>query len=576
MMAVPLQEDPVMTRPATESLPRPLLLAIGACLAFAAPAGAFPGTLDDWQARYGAISPAGDDAVCQLCHADATGGSPWNGYGWDIRLALADAACDLDGDGGVTNAEAFFCIEDLNSDGDGSGFDNATEIGLGTQPGWTEGPFNTLFDRTGTIANQPPPADIGPIDPDGTEPPPPPPPPPPGEALSCDPWPRHHARRTLVVRPGQSIQAAIECARPGARIFILPGTYRETTDPTNGLRITRSGVRLIGLGSEQRPVVLENAGNQRNGIVAVPGDRPDRMSCHTDLAPPFPLEPWVPLGLGMRDPMLHDLEIRNITIRDFRNNGLFTENVDGFRIVNVRSEGNRNYGIFPTLSKNGVIRHSYASGSDDSGIWVETSENVQVTHNLVEGNVNGFEVSNSDDVLLAFNVARQNTVGLAILLLPDIFDDRPGAKRIDMKDNWIHDNNKPNTARPGSILSTVPSGIGILHMGVDQSEIARNWIAHNDFMGIAVVDYCLAVLGSPFQCGVDPTTTPEFLADQSAEGNRVVDNVLVDNGTDPDPSPFAFAASDLDLLTLGPQGNCFEGNVFSTFFSLFGSLPACE
>lgn len=552
--------------------------ALAAWLALApSPATAFPGTLNDWQQRYGAQSPSGDDSSCQLCHGNASGGSPWNGYGWDVRAALADPACDLDANGTVSNAEAFYCIEPENSDGDGSGVDNLTEIGAGAQPGWVEGPYNSLYSRAGTTTGQLPPDGIGKLDPDGTEPPPPPPPPP-GQELSCDPWPGHAHARVLVVRPGQSLQAAIECARQGARIFVLPGIYRETTDPTNGLNITRDDVRLIGLGTKRRPVVLENAGNQRNGIVAVPDDRTDCMRCHTDMEPPFPLKPDVPHGgLVMREPMMYGLEIRNITIRGFENNGLFTENVDGFQIVNVRSEGNRNYGIFPTLSKNGVIRHSYASGSDDSGIWVETSENVQVIGNLVENNVNGFEVSNSDDVLLAFNEARNNTVGMAILLLPDIFDDRPGAKRIDMKFNWIHDNNKPNTARPGSILASVPSGLGILHLGVDDSEIAYNLIEGHDSVGVAVADYCLAVLGTPFACGVDPTTTIDFVADSFATNNRVVGNWMVGNGTNPDPShPFAFAASDLALLTLGDAGNCYERNFFSTFFSLIGVLPECE
>lgn len=313
------------------------------------------------------------------------------------------------------------------------------------------------------------------------------------------------------------------------------------------------------------------------------------MSCHTELAPPFPSKPWVPRGLSMREPMLHGLEIRSITIRGFRNNGLFTENVDGFRIVDVESVDNRNYGIFPTLSKNGLVTHSRARGSDfDSGIWIETSERVVVTHNLVEGNVNGFEVSNSDDVLLAHNEARNNTVGLSILLLPDIFDDRPGAKRIDARDNWVHDNNKPNTARPGSILSFVPSGIGMFYFDVDDSTIERNLVERNDFSGITIADYCVTVSQTPFDCffDSDPTISLPFLLDQTAERNRVVGNRVDTNGTNPDPShPFAPVASDLTLLALPnpltgdpdpSHGNCYEDNVFSTFFSFFtGTPPAC-
>jgi parallel beta-helix repeat protein len=537
-------------------------------------AGAFPQTLNAWQERYGDTSASGDNAACQLCHVETNGGSPWNGYGWDIRDALADPGCDLNVNGVVSNAEAFFCVELENSDGDGSGYDNITEIGLGTQPGWTEGLFNTHYFRSGTTPSNPPPDGIGPIDPDGTEPPPPEPPLPPDD--DADLPPGQLVRKTIVVRPGDSIQAAIDRARPGTRIYILAGTYRELQNPTNALTITKNGLTIIGQTTKKKRVVIENAGNQRNGIVVVPEDRTDCMGCHTDLAPPFPVHPGTPMGLKMRDPMMHGIEIRGITIRGFRNNGLFTENVDGFRIIDVESIDNRNYGIFPTLSKNGLISHSKAIGSSlDSGIWVETSENVTVQHSFVTGNVNGLEVSNSDDILLAHNEATGNTVGAAILLLPDIFDDRPGAKRIDMRNNWIHDNNKENTARPGSILSFVPAGTGILYLGVDQSTIADNVVENNGFSGIAIADYCLTVALTPFNCGADPTITPEFVADQSATDNAVLNNTLINNGTVEIPgNPFDGVRADITLLSIEPS-NCYAGNSFATAVSLLGFLPEC-
>ncbi len=557
-----------------------VLLARAALTAFlssflASSAGAFPQTLQAWQDRYSESSASGDNAACQLCHVNTNGGSPWNGYGWDIRDALADPGCDLNVNGVVSNAEAFFCVELGNSDGDGSNYDNITEIGLGTQPGWTEGLFNTYYSRSGTTTGNPPPDGIGPIDPDGTEPPPPEPPLPPDD--DADLPPGQLVRKTIVVRPGDSIQAAIDRARPGTRIYILAGTYKELQNPTNALTITKNGLTIIGQATKKKRVVLENAGNQRNGIVVVPEDRTDCMGCHTDLAPPFPVHPGTPMGLKMREPMMHGIEIRGITIRGFRNNGLFTENVDGFRIIDVESIENRNYGIFPTLSKNGLISHSKAIGSSlDSGIWVETSENVTVQHSFVSGNVNGFEVSNSDDILLAHNEATGNTVGAAILLLPDIFDDRPGAKRIDMRNNWIHDNNKENTARPGSILSFVPPGTGILYLGVDQSTIAENTVENHGFTGIAISDYCPTVQGTPFSCDADPTVTPEFLLDEAATDNAVLNNALINNGTEDNPeNPFNDFRADLTLLSFNPS-NCYAGNLFSTFFSFFGFLPSCE
>jgi parallel beta-helix repeat protein len=535
-------------------------------------AHAFPGKLNAWQQRYGAISPSGDNARCQLCHGNPNGGSPWNGYGWDVLLALGNLDCDLDGNGAVSDPEAFFCIELEDSDADGGATDNITEIGLGTQPGWALGSSNTLYSRTGTTTGQPAPTTIGDVDPDGTEPPPPPPPPPPMPTT-----PVGDPRQVQVVRPGRSIQAAIDRAKPGGWIFVMPGNYRELADRTNGLNISKSGLHLIGLSSPRRRVVLENAGNQRNGIVAVPSDRTECMNCHSDLSPPFPLHPGSdPETMKSIEPTIHGLVVSGITIKNFINNGLFTENVDGFAIVDVESVGNKNYGIFPTLSRNGVISHSRASGADDSGIWVETSENIRVTHNVVEDNVNGFEISNSTNITLAHNVARNNSVGLASLYLPDIFDERQDSTGYVVRDNLFVNNNRPNTARPGSILSTVPAGTGIRHIGSDESRFLRNRIQGHDFTGLAITDYCVAVSGGPFDCTMDPDISPGFLADQEATNNRVRDNLITGNGTNANPEhPFSVFASDVILLTDGDHGNCYSGNQFDTSVSLIGVLPEC-
>lgn len=544
----------------------------------AAPAAAFTGMLADWKARYGAISSSGDAAGCQLCHANANGGDPWNGYGWDLRAARRDAACDLNGDGTVSNAEAYYCVETQNSDRDGSGYSNAFEIGVSRQPGWTQGPTNVLYSRDGsTLVNQPPPSGIGLVDPDGTEPPPPVEPPPPTDPEPLPPG--QHKRQTIVVRPGQSIQRAIDQAAHGARIYVLSGTYRETADPVNGLRINKSGIHLVGQTGPGKRVVLENAGNQSNGIVVVPSARNDCMGCHVSMAPPFKLKDGIAPTPASAEPEIYDVEVRGITIANFRNNGLFTERVDGFRIVDVHSMNNKNYGIFPTLSRNGLIAHSRADGADDSGVWVETSENVQVSRNVAEGNTNGFEVSNSDDVALTHNIARGNTVGFAILLLPDIYDNRGSAKRVGVRANQVIGNNKPNTARPGSILATVPPGTGILYLGVDQSEIGDNVVEGNDFTGIAIADYCATVSGGPFACDQDPTVGPPFLLDQDARQNRVVGNRVTGNGLSPGAdNPFAFAASDLTLLTVpDAHDNCYAANTYDTFFSLIGlgAPPTC-
>jgi len=610
------------------------------------PAAAFNGILTDWQEFYNnpmsmPPSASGDNAECQLCHRDANGGQPFNAYGWALLLALDDpaAACDMDDppDNNVDNFEAFSCVSmDDSVSGVPGLYTYLDEIEASTQPGWTDGPFNTTYTTNADpVTNQPPPEeDIGPLDPDGAG----------GTGGmggmpgtggmggmpgtggmggmpgtggmggmpgaggmggtggdECDAGhdripPGQFKRGTIVVKPGQSIQEAIDRAQEGTRIFVHGGVYEEPCNTTNGLNITKSGIHLIGQSNKNKQVIIRSTNGQRNGIVIVPPDvsaaaqpvgsaeveRTDCMGCHTDMGPPFPLHPNVPVVIPMdHEPWLYDIEVRNIEVQGFRNNGFFTEHVDGFVFDNIRSIDNRNYGIFPVLSRNGVISNSYSTGSDlDSALWVETSENVLVQGNVVTNSTNGIEVSNSDDILVIDNEAYDNAIGAAILLLPDIYDNRDSAKRIDLVNNWFHDNNRPNGARPGSILSFIPRGQGILYVGVDESEISGNLVEDNDFVGIAIVDYCLPFQGTPFDCSIDPTITPEFLADQAAENNSVVGNTVLNNGTDPDPGPFQPFAADLTFLVTPPpfppdHGNCFQDNIFTTAFSTIGVLPPC-
>ena len=407
-------------------------------------------------------------------------------------------------------------------------------------------------------------------------------------------------RGTIVVMPGQSIQEAIDLAQEGTRIYVHAGIYEEPCNPTNGLKITKSGIHLVGQSNSQKRVMFRSTGGQRNGIVirppevpaAMQPDRPgyeplastDCMGCHSDMGPPFPLLPDVPDVMPTEsDPWIYDITIGSIDIEGFRNNGLNTEHVDGFVFRDVVSSDNLNYGIFPVLSKNGVITDCYSTGSTfDSALWVETSENVLVQRNIVENSTSGIEVSNSDDIMIVDNEMRNNTIGAAILLLPDIFNNG-SAKRIDLYNNWIHDNNRPNGARPGSILGFFPAGQGILFAGVDDSVISGNLVENNDFIGIAIADYCGALSQTPFACPSVPDDDFPlgFLLDQAAENNRVIGNALANNATNPDPdpnnpNPFAFAAADLSLLTVPPpmppyHGNCYENNnpEDASFFSLF-------
>jgi hypothetical protein len=572
-----------------------------------APSFAFETDLSDWESLYGTASDSSRHAGCQLCHLSPAGGNPWNPYGWDIRTARSDPSCgELREDGRVSSRDAITCVEGKNSDGDPDGADNLTEIRAGAQPGWTPEANNTVWALTGTATReQAPPDRIGPLDPGGSEPLPA------GPAITASEQPIQ--RRALegspiiVVRAGESIQAAIDAALPGTTILIEPGIYRETgnAERTNALEISKSHIRLVGLSeplaasmSDERPnpreatptrdaekggtsptrVVLKSTGSQRNGIVVVPGDRTECMGCHASLGPPFPLLPGVE-PITETEPVLFDVEISGITIEGFPNNGLFTERLDGFQFADVWSIDNRNYGIFPTLSRNGTITRSRASGAHDSGIWVETSDNVQVTHSLMEGNVNGLEISNSDDIYAAYNEMRNNTIGVAVFVLQDaLFAIRPDGNRYTIRRNWIHDNNKPNTAT-GGILATATPGTGIMALAMDESRFVENRIENHDAFGLVLADSCVVLDGTDYDCetaGV-PDGFAGYLGSEIVENNRVLRNLFINNGGRPSPdTPHREAAGDIVFASaLTAQSNCFAGNVYERM-SVLANPPATE
>src|SRR5262249_45150185 len=197
--------------------------------------------------------------------------------------------------------------------------------------------------------------------------------------------------------------------------------------------------------------------------------------------------------------------------------------------------------------------------------------NVRVLKNDLSQSPTGLEVTVSNNILVKGNEVHHNTAGVGLYnakgagLPPLQPPDRNGDWEI--VDNYIHDNNLPNSAPPGSLSGELPPGIGMALIGVDRVSVRHNRIDNNDSFGITVAQWCLVAGGWK---ATDPPA-PGF-PDTWPDGNTFVHNTLTHNGTN-GSGPFAFLAADITYV-VGQDGhtNCFADNTYSTFINV-GSPP---
>jgi len=338
---------------------------------------------------------------------------------------------------------------------------------------------------------------------------------------------------TQKVYPGDSIQAAVDAAQPGDKIVVFPGEYIETHAGFNGVTVTKS-LKMVGKKKGTAKVVLKAGPGQDDGILVE----------------------------GTEETPIDGFRIKGFTVEGFPGNGIHLRYVNNFRIDRNESINNLENGIFPTLSANGMVKRNLSYGSADSALWVEASTDVRVLDNILHSSPTGLEVTVSNNVEIRGNEVYNNTIGIGLYhpnaaSLPPI----PQMANWEIIDNYVHDNNAPNNAPPGSMSADLPPGGGILVLGTDGAVITKNVVENNDFYGIAMVDWCLATNGSDFSCDnipMDPGIN-EF-----PEQNIVQDNDFINNGTNPTPHPLAPYAADITYIAWASYGNCFARNEYLT------------
>ncbi|WP_256413774.1 right-handed parallel beta-helix repeat-containing protein [Saccharopolyspora sp. ASAGF58] len=178
-----------------------------------------------------------------------------------------------------------------------------------------------------------------------------------------------------------------------------------------------------------------------------------------------------------------------------------------FLVSHVTATRNGLYGIYAFSAQDGVIEHSYTSGSADSGIYVGQCKpcNIVVRDNIAELNAVGYEGTNaSGDMYVVGNRFVGNRVGLTI-------NSDHQEKLLPQRGSVVAGNLVAgNQQTPTPEQADGGWGIGIGIDGGSDNQFIRNRIAGNINAGMVI------------------TAT----ADLPPEGNQIVDNTFAANGID--------------------------------------------
>ena len=221
--------------------------------------------------------------------------------------------------------------------------------------------------------------------------------------------------------------------------------------------------------------------------------------------------------------------IQDLAIEDAIGDALKINEGDNIVIRRVRTEwtngpdvNNGAYGIYPVQTTNVLIEDNVAIAASDAGIYVGQSEQIIVRGNRAEYNVAGIEVENSVGADVYNNIAVANTGGILVFNMPGIPKRGYGTR---VFDNDVSNNNTANFAAPGTAVSGVPAGSGIMVNSNDNVEIFNNRLSGNDTANIVISSYFSANYAGQREVAAEFDPYPELI--------YIYDNEMSDSGRQP-------------------------------------------
>jgi nitrous oxidase accessory protein NosD len=349
--------------------------------------------------------------------------------------------------------------------------------------------------------------------------------------------------REVKVKPGQSIQAAINAAKPSTTIKITAGIYKEQ------LVISKDGIRLIGEGA----TLAAPAAFTANACTAV-----------TKLGPPLVTSPDADAGIciigdvtfnaydeffGNKTVNTVSRSVTGVSVSGLHISGfgvaILMAGAERTRIAKNTIDGSDSFATLALNSPNTTEEYNTATNGPATvagiGMCAQHSPGLVWHENDLSGFITGLCISTSNATVIE-NQVHDNHFGIQV---------DPGENHITIRGNHVYDNRRADPFPIG-----VPTGVGILIAGHDVL-VEDNTVTGNYADNVAIV-------GQPFGGGILVVDSPGPPGHESTVSNVVVrDNHLSNNGD--------VVLTGVDLALFSPSGG--TGNVF-THNDCTSSLPA--
>ncbi|MEU2286923.1 right-handed parallel beta-helix repeat-containing protein [Streptomyces sp. NPDC013178] len=355
---------------------------------------------------------------------------------------------------------------------------------------------------------------------------------------AAPPVPSH---KTHVVHPGQSIQKAVDAAKPGDTVLVTAGTYRESVTVTKpGLTLRGVGLSTVIEPSAKKPSnTKQPSGTKKPSNTKKPADakKPaDKKGAGSEKAAVSCAEAGNGICVeGTKNRRLKDVTIASLKVTGFAKSGVSAVSTDRLTVRNVVASKNGVWGIAQERSVRGVFRWNTARQNGDAGLFLantitaeegaQDSRGAVVDHNRLEDNRIGLTVRRLRNLTVERNHVTGNCAG--VFVVGD--ENKPKAGDLTVRDNRIERNNKscPKTARLPFL-----QGSGIVLTGAEDTLVTRNTIRNN--VGTSPLSGGIVL----FKSMVGATSERNHISGNTLRGNSPADLVNTDTG----------------------KGNTFEGN----------------